>query len=410
MLLFLACAGSPVLESDEKTPDSATDTETEDSASTSGPPPDWAGDGADGPVEITSAVEVSALGVGIWHVLAVEGSTVQVDHEISGLEVGTEVLLLVVHGTRDVYADAGRYLFSTVEAVEGDSVLLAEAPDFELDVQTAVLQTVPHFTDVEVSGSLTPPTWDGLAGGVLAFRASGTVHVAEGGMLAADGKGYAGGDTGPQYGWDGYQGASYTGIGSGGGNTQDYNAAFGGEEANGGGGGACVSGAGGNHAGGAGDGTAWNDAAATPQAGESYGEADLSRLFMGSGGGGVWNGAGEPGPGGNGGGIIFVAARTIVVDGAAGVAARGAQTDAWAEGSFSYGAGGGAGGSIWLMAERLELVAGAADATGGLGMSAVEKAGGDGGEGRVRLDAVEVAGVDLDEASLPAPGHIGSPD
>jgi hypothetical protein len=61
--------------------------------------------------------------------------------------------------------------------------------------QRVILQRVPNYTNVTLSGTaaFTPSAWDGSKGGVMFFRASGTVTVATGTSINANGLGYAGG-------------------------------------------------------------------------------------------------------------------------------------------------------------------------------------------------------------------------
>ena len=70
--------------------------------------------------------------------------------------------------------------------------------------------------DVYAGATLTTSAWNGEVGAVLAFRATGTVWVEEGGSISVSAKGYAGGDTGTNQDDDGYQGESVGGEGIGG--------------------------------------------------------------------------------------------------------------------------------------------------------------------------------------------------
>ena len=117
---------------------------------------------------------------------------------------------------------------------------------------------------------------------------------------------------------------------------------------------------------------------------------------MGSGGGGVWNGGGSThGPGGNGGGIIYIGASDITVEAAQGILAEGETTFHWSQGSYTYGAAGGAGGSIFLLADSLTLATSAISAIGGEGQDDYIRHGGDGGDGRIRLDFANINGMEF---------------
>lgn len=402
MLLLLLGCGSPtgVVVDDV---DTAADSDSGGGDTAPPAAPEWLGTGVDGALVAASTADLAAVAPA-WGVRGVDGATVTVDHTVTGVSAGDEVLLLDVQGAPDSVDGVGTFLFTRVTLVSGDAVQLRDTPTgFVVDGHRLVLQRVPNFTDVTVTGVVTAPAWGGSTGGILAFRANGTVTVAEGGRLSVDGVGYAGGSTGGSSNCDGYQGESYTGLGDGGSSANDYNESNGAWAANGGGGGANVTGGGGEYGGGATAGDAWypNGAFHAPEAGEPYGDAALTGLWFGSGGGGVWNDGTNPGPGGAGGGLLYVAAKELVAATALTITAEGASTEASSHGTYTYGAGGGAGGTIWLQAERVELPAGAVDAIGGRGTRGVDSWGGDGGVGRVRIDTTDVAGASLVEASEP---------
>ena len=402
----------------------------------------YRGTGGDGALTVTGTTTLSTDASGsrttadavAYGVTAISGSTVTLDATAAGLASGDEVLLINLQGSPSAHAAVGTHEFASVDTVSGSTVTLlqavaetyGEASNTDLTDQVVVLQRVPHYTDVTVgsAGTLTTEAWDGGTGGVLAFRATGTVSVASGGTVTVSGLGYVGGDTGAALNDDAYQGESYLGLGDGGYNGGPYNEANGAYSANGGGGGANVTGGGGNHAGGATAGDSWNGGGYTaPAAGGTYGSAALDTLFFGSGGGGVWNGGtdttGEnPGPGGSGGGILVVGAATLDLDGAGGVAADGDATSRWASGTWTYGAAGGAGGSIHLLADAVDLAADSVVAEGGLGQASYIRAGGDGGVGRIRVDCTTCNGAvqgtatadsALDSACTPNPGANSTP-
>ena len=402
------------------------------------------GTGAAGALTVTGVFDLSVDASGsrtvadgvAWVVTAISGADVTVAVPVEGLAAGDEVLVANLHGSDAAHAAVGTWEFGTVASVAGDVVSLAlpltgafgEVDNSDLSDQAVLLQRVPHYTDVTVAagGVLTGADWDGALGGIVAFRASGTVLVESGGVISADALGYLGGATGSAYNCDSFQGESYAGQGEGDGDgiCSCYNETTGLWNPNYGGGGAHITGAGGDHGGGAQDGDSWTGGGATaPMAGLVYGEADLSVMFFGSGGGGVWNGddgqpGEDPGPGGDGGGILYIGASAIQVDGLLGLTAAGGSTDYWAWGSWTYGAGGGAGGTIWLIADSTILAAVGVDATGGLGEQTHVRLGGNGGVGRVRIDCAlcntfdqgtpEAATV-LEAVSEPDPGWSEAP-
>jgi hypothetical protein len=112
--------------------------------------------------------------------------------------------------------------------------------------------------------------------------------------------------------------------------------------------------------------------------------------------------------------VVLIWASELVAEGAAAICARGEAATATTTGTWSYGAGGGAGGSVHLSVERAELADGAIDATGGAGVATVERVGGDGGTGRIRVDCQTVNDQACSEDSLagtadPAVGFVGTP-
>ena len=388
--------------------------------------PPWAGTGADGALVVTGTTVLDDA----WPVVALGDDSITLT-EAPDLAPGDEVLLLHMFAGGDDTSAAGAHEWALVEAVEGRVVRLRAAireqygprSNDDLADQALQLVRVAQYSEVTVAAGalLTARPWDGATGGVLAFRATGAVEVAEGGLLSVEGLGYAGGNTGLAYDCDAYQGESYAGTSAGGFNSASgvyANWTAGAYLPNHGGGGAMITGGGGEHAGGATAGEPWSPGYPEAAAGLTYGQADLGRLFLGSGGGGVWNGTGAPGPGGAGGGLLFIGAQTVRAEGEGAITASGETTRAWAQGSWTYGAGGGAGGTLFLIAQTLLLGEDSLQAEGGQGEQTHERFGGDGGEGRVRLDFISLNGAEqgtdaaIDESaavSLPAPGWSAAP-
>jgi hypothetical protein len=387
----------------------------------------WIGTGVDGALSVTGVTVLSDA----WPVLALGADTVTLASS-PGLSVGDEVLLINMHGSDAAHSHVGVYEFAFVGAVSGDTVTLdaplsgiyGEATNSDLSGQALQLVRVGQYTDVTVAatGLLTAEAWDGSTGGVLALRATGTVSVLTGGAISVDELGYAGGATGTCSGCDAFQGESYAGSGDG--NLPSIAGYYGNYAAgyylnNYGGGGAMITGAGGEHGGGATDGGSWYPGIyPAPESGQPYGTASLSTLFFGSGGAGVWNGSSSPGSGGDGAGIVYVAAQDVVLAGSAALSAIGGTTTAWATGSWTYGAGGGAGGSVWLIGDTLTLSTGSVEASGGFGESTHIRVGGDGGVGRVRVQYSSLNGaaygttadtVEQQAACTPDAGSVAAP-
>jgi len=201
----------------------------------------------------------------------------------TGFNVGDEILIISVQDSEVNIAlnITGQYETHRIVGVS-DTTLQLDAPlehsfDADNNRKHQVIR-VPNYANVTVEGTLTCDGWDGAVGGVLAFRAAGTVRVSPGGMIDANGKGYRGGlrTLGTS---QGQQGESISGgfarklaqlNGAGGGGNGSSPALIG----SGGGGGYGTSGQ-------AGFGLLLGG-----QGGIAFGQPELRQLFMGAGGGG----------------------------------------------------------------------------------------------------------------------------
>jgi hypothetical protein len=323
------------------------------------------------------------------------------------LAAGDEILLINLRGAGAQIGNVGNWELLTVASVTGDTVAFAapktrfygdDGGDANIGVgdgqQRVVVQRVPRVENLMVTARLEAAAWDGLRGGVLALRVSGDAMLAQ--PIDMSGKGYRGGATNPTFNATGFAGESLGGegaqrdaanLGGGGGGLGDGNAC----------GNNGFSGGGGGHAtaGGAGSPTKGCGGAG----GAAYGDGQLTRLHLGSGGGsgGMDNAADNPpgAAGGAGGGIVLLLVGGSVTGK---VAARGAPgvgdpigfecpeldpstTSCW---DFSGAGGGGAGGSVLIQAASY---AGTVDVSGGRGGNANNyfvTDGGDGASGRAR--------------------------
>lgn len=230
-------------------------------------------------------------------------------------------------------------------------------------------------------GSVTAPLWNHSDGGIIAFLCSGVATID--GALSANGRGLVGNTRNTRgNNLTFYQGESGTGAGAisnsangmaGGGASTDA----GNQASGGGGGGHKNSGSAGqvrNSSAGAGGGTG--------------GTASLVTMVFGGGGG--EGGAQDESAtnsvaGARSGGIIFIAAKNIILTGTISVnGANGANVL-----NFRAGSGGGAGGSILLKAQTAVLGSGlgtSAAGTGGTGGDGLRGNGGNGSVGRIHLD------------------------
>ena len=230
---------------------------------------------------------------------------------------------------------------------------------------------VYNYTDVTVNGEITCSNWDGSTGGVLIFRASGSLNISSTGKITVDGKGYRGHDRQSDN-QNGYQGEGIFGVGV------QSTAANG----NGGGGGlyAYGGGAGGGYANAGAVGTYSNQYGI---GGLAVGDSTLTKLYMGGAGGtggdNDSNNATNPN-GGFGGGIILIAANQVTNFGI--LSANGGNGQY--SNSNDGGAGGGAGGSILLQSLTFQNDSSLL-AEGGIGYNGSNGDGGNGSVGRIRI-------------------------
>jgi len=365
---------------------------------------DWIGDGSDGPLDVSSANQI----VNDYAFLTGNenaGETTITVSGISGFSVDDEILLIQIQNSSG--GEAGTYEFKHISSIMGNEITLTSPLDnsyhsesFDtVDATAFQIVRVPQYTSVTIDSgsSITAPAWDGYTGGIVVFRAE-TVTINNGGSIDVSEKGYRGGAYGPSNNLDGYQGESYLGKGIGG-------SSYGfGKMNNAGAGGSYICGGGGEYGGWATDSNSWNGGEDNyARKGEVYGTADLTKIFFGSGGGGQWNGNDpDPSDGGDGGGIIIIYAN-LIVDPTDSFLAVGETTNGIQQGTYTYGSSGGAGGAIFLHSTTIQGETNFCRATGGSGNHLPQKAGGDGGVGRIRLDYVT-----LDGTTAPSPGYTGS--
>ena len=302
---------------------------------------------------------------------------------------------------------------------------------------------VPTFASVTIPAgtSITAPAWNGRTGGIVAFSVRNDLAVF--GSIDVTGKGFRGGPRQPVSHRGGFSGESWSGLGREG--PDWYTSVCGGTVNNpnptqdqagpndGGGGG----GYGGCHGGGGGGGVyaarpadqcgtdcdppgdqrGWG----APECGRSgywamagvpYGAAELTELFVGSGGGSANSysaSSDQNNAGGGGGGIIYLEAGEVVVqgtiraDGAQGFPQAGTgafnscETSNWQDGS----GGAGSGGSVYLAFVtgnigdgKVTAVGGPCGARAGWPSARVQaQRGANGGAGRIRVDALDLGGT-----------------
>jgi len=318
--------------------------------------------------------------------------------------VGDEVLVWVAQG-----ADAGTHSFHFVTASGTTSIDVEPPLAADLDASDVVLvQRVPHYSAVTVSSTLTPDLWDGASGGAVVFRSTGPVSIS--GSIDVSGAGYLGGQGTMGHSRPATTGGSYENPPASASSNALRNDGGGG--AHSGSSTAIISGAGGGY-GTSGDAAQTALQTYTFSSGQSYGSSTLDDWFFGSGGGGGSPDIGSDGyfsgnrsgAGGAGGGLVAIySADTITVsgdvwaDGAAGDDAYTTGTTVTQYGELG-GGGGGAGGQVLLVADTITIT-GSVEALGGEGGDGwsdvlTPRPGGDGGEGRIRLEYTTISGGSL---------------
>ena len=153
---------------------------------------------ADGEALAVSAIStntVTLTGTGTDGTAATSAST--------SLAANDEVMLINLQGDATNNGNVGVYETFLVQSVSSATVTFTTnvtgtygvGGNSTLTGQKIVLQRVPNYTNVTVNSgiTLTANAWNGTTGGIVAFKASGTVTVT--GTISAAGLGYLGGDT-----------------------------------------------------------------------------------------------------------------------------------------------------------------------------------------------------------------------
>ncbi len=308
--------------------------------------------------------------------------------------------LIMIHQTRG--ANAGLWELNRVKVGGGTTSLELSYPleNNYLDdsgVNQAQILELKQYTDVTINATrmLSAVAWDGNKGGIAAFVANGVVTVT--GSISATAKGFRAGsitylsgnnscnsNTGSGEGTVGASAVQTTPRGNGGGAGTNWN----GSDPSGSGGGASH-----GTAGTAGNGYSFGGCTpAGGHAGLTVGTASLTTMNFGGAGG---SSGAEPSDlangnaGGIGGGIVFIAAKTLTTTGS--IASNGQNGSNIAT---SSGGGGGAGGSVLVKGETLTLGSGLITASGGAGgIRASRNTGGTGGQGRIHADHTALTGT-----------------
>ncbi|MCD4666718.1 hypothetical protein K8R47_02825 [archaeon] len=313
-----------------------------------------------------------------------------------------EILIIQIQGASEEIA--GTYEFKTIDSINANQITLTS--NLQNNYYSGVFNSanpkvtqmirVPQYTDVTINAgrSIFASSWNGQTGGIVVFRATGTVTV--NGNIDVNGVGFRGGIAQTTNDHDGYWGESFSNIyiedldqsgnngGGAGGRYGTDGVTWGGGGTGGGYGTDGVRLAGGH-------GTYCPALSNTGfyDGGSTYGSANLNKIYFGSGGGsGGKQSSGSVGIGGNGGGIIMIYASDIDIQG--NVRSNG-NNGGSASPADGCGAGG-SGGSIYIKKDSItgqELVT----VNGGSGYTSSSNPCGSstcpsshGGEGRINIE------------------------
>jgi hypothetical protein len=146
------------------------------------------GSGSDGDLYVNSPTSLW-LGSRIHDVNA---SSNQVEpYNIGGFEENDEILIINMV--------TGIWETAFITSISSPNLILeSELENSYFESSKAQIVHVWHFNNVTVNGStLTTKTWDGVTGGILAFRATGSVKLnSSSSYISATGKGFSGGSGG----------------------------------------------------------------------------------------------------------------------------------------------------------------------------------------------------------------------
>ncbi|MBL8015247.1 MAG: hypothetical protein JNK26_03615 [Candidatus Doudnabacteria bacterium] len=350
------------------------------------------GNGADGELNIATGQTEYTDNVRT-HVLnsALSGDNAVCVASTLGFKVGDEIMIVQSMGNQ-----AGNYDFAKISHISFCWITLesAIANSYLTPNSSAQVLKVPHYTDVNVSGKLTVHPWDGRTGGVMAFRANGSVNLQSGGTIDATGTGFRGGARTVGAAAIGIQGEGLNGQGS---RTRVPNEPGGGGAGPGTGDGGAGAGGGAHRSPG---GNAKDPFYGDPGLGSTvtYGEENLSKLFFGGAGGSggtddSGGGGGFGGRGGNGGGIIYIEANKVLGTGSILSNGENGEDHNGVPDSEHGGGGGGAGGSIKILADKINTDSITIASNGGAGGKAKDGTGGSGGVGQAFIQYCEISGI-----------------
>lgn len=335
------------------------------------------GNGADGPYTFSSSTNVSTTNLSANRLIQPSNRLTSVSSSVYTISpapgtndylVGDEIAVIIVgqgnSGDCGSTHGVGEMALARVTAVSGANITvdtpISNVSNTYLNSATAAVThfcaaeviRIPNFTNITISSgvSITANSFNysNVTGGIIMFRANGTLNVTAASSINTNGLGMNFGNGGaPSFTGDGHVGSSIAGAaanGTGGGGG-------GSGSGGGGGGGNYVTGGAGGSGGAGGIGTS----------------CTTCNTLGGGGGGGYSSGAGN---GGRGGGMTMIYVKNMTLSAALTIGADGA--NGVVGGSGAGGGGGGAGGYVTFVSK---------DNSASLTLSAMGGNGGNGGSG-----------------------------
>ncbi|MBI5779171.1 MAG: hypothetical protein HZA49_06915 [Planctomycetes bacterium] len=175
--------------------------------------PDYRGSGADGPITVTSGFNINTqtqqttrtgtADAVIWtidvNIPSGQSTISSTGARPTGFAVNDEVIIINLQGTASSYTNVGLYEFKRIIALPDNYSITLVSPltnSYNGTTQRIIVQRVPNYTDVTISGSsseLFCNYWNGSTGGVMAFRANGTITINSTCYINASARGHRGG-------------------------------------------------------------------------------------------------------------------------------------------------------------------------------------------------------------------------
>ncbi len=343
------------------------------------------GDGRDGDLNVAASTTKYADDVrsSVTTTATLGGSILTVQSS-TGFTQGDKVLVIQMQGI-----NAGVNETSTIQNIAGSNLTMLTALKNTYTVGGGgVVQIIKilQYRNVTIDGTLTAHAWDGSTGGIVIFKASGTLVV--NGTINLTGLGFRKGTSDccsqDSFGGEGIYGQLRQNAANGNGAGAGHQAAEGGP---GGGGGGNVltpgeSGFPGGH-----------PNAPAGQGGLAIDNSNFTKLVLGGGGGAGGRAYSNPGgAGGNGGGILQISARTFTVNGTIqnngtnGTSGTTAAPGPENQTGRSGGGGGGAGGTVLLQGANININTNKVTAMGGPRGGGPAGSGGNGVYGGVKIE------------------------